>query len=104
LQVALLPEALDALVVDDLAVRPKQRMNTRRSEAWMLLLDLLYLLLQRLVVTRMRSVAGAGTRDFHEAAGFALGKATCCGLGNHRSCFRERVGGLGYFLRLYWGL
>ena len=40
--------------------------------------------------------AGAGTRDFHEAAGFAFGQATFCCLREHRPCFGQWVGSLGY--------
>ncbi len=83
---------------------PKQRINTRRPEPWILLLDLFHLLLQSLVVTRMRLVAGAGTAYFYQPAGFALGQAAFCGLHDYRSRFRERVGGFSYFLRFYWGL
>lgn len=72
-------------------------MNTRGAEARMLLLDLFHLLLQRLVVTRMRLVAGTGTAYFHQAAGFALGKSAFCGLRDHGSCFGQRIGSLGYF-------
>ena len=51
-------------MVNDLAVCPQQSMDTRRSEARMLLLDLFYLLLQSLIVFWMRLVAGTGTGHF----------------------------------------
>jgi len=87
LKATLMPEALDALVVDDLSLCPQQSMDTRGAKTRMLLLDLFKLLPQSLIVTRMWSVACAGTRDLHQTAGLTLGKAAFCGLRDQRPRF-----------------
>ena len=76
---------------------PSARKGARDAEARVLPLDPLKLLPEWLVVTRVRLVAGAGTRDFRQAAGFALREAALNRLRDNRAPLGQRVGGPGYF-------
>jgi hypothetical protein len=79
-------------------------MSAADAKARILLLDLCQLRLKKRVLVGPRRVPDGGTSDGQQATRFALGQTVLLGVCRIFPLLLGEIGGLPYFLRLYWGL
>jgi hypothetical protein len=82
-------------------------MNAANTEARILLFERLQFFEQALFLTRLSlllDIAGRRASNFEEMASTALGQPAFSGIGDVMALFLDRISGLHYFLRFYWGL